>query len=149
MISPVVLDLLQALHTGIAITAVSVLLMYVPALMHGIRPGPAESVVPGDSQHFRPRSRAWFLILGICMTWFGALCSYGWLAFLYWTTHIEPIAQSPSPILLRIGWLAMLLTGGAIHISAAQRERLGVWPTFIGWSSLMAAAVLIMTFAAN
>jgi hypothetical protein len=123
-------ELVKALHTSIFATSVAILGLYVPALLHSLSE--------------RPKHQAWFLMCGIVMTWAGAAATYGWLSWLYWSHQVEPSMQGNTPHLLRLLWPALLLTGGAFHISASQTRRLGVWPTFVVWSTLVAVATLVM-----
>lgn len=126
-----VIHLLKACNTAIAATAIMVLLMYIPALVSGFRS--------------TPRSRAWFLILGICLTWGGACATYGYLAALYWLAEQEPVLSHAPPLPIRFIWISLLLAGGAIHIAAAQRERLGVGRGFAVWTCSVLVFIAITT----
>lgn len=125
-------DLLKGLHTSVAATAAVIVALYLPALWHGLRQA--------------LKNRSWFLMLGIICAWAGTASLYGWLAMLYWLHDIEPVLQTNTPLPLRLAWLAMMLTGGAIHIACTQRERLGVWPTFWLWSGAVAAFTFAVEF---
>lgn len=123
-------ELVKGLHTSIFMTSLVILGLYVPALVYTLSE--------------RPKNQAWFLMCGIVMTWADAAATYGWLSWLYWSHQVEPSMQGNTPMLLRLMWLALLLTGGAFHISASQTKRLGVWPTFVVWSTGIAVATLVM-----
>ena len=125
-------DLLKGLHTSVALTAITIVVLYVPALWDDLRQ--------------EPKSRSWFLMLGIICTWLGTAGLYGWLTLLYWQHDVGPALQGNTPVVLRLIWLAMMLTGGAIHIACTQRARLGVWPTFSIWSLAIAALTLAVAF---
>jgi hypothetical protein len=123
-------SLLKALNTVAAITALTVILNYGRAFFVGL------------SQ--RPPTRAWFLILGIVLTWSGFLLVYGTLAVMMWADVIQPQIGTSAPIGVRLSYLALALAGGAIHIAAAWRDRLGVLRTFVLWSFGIAILVGLM-----
>lgn len=122
-------EFIKALNTSALATAVAIWCIYLPALVRGLRQ--------------RPVSRAWFLILGILLTWAGIAIVYGATAFLQWGHYTDPLV-SPTPMEFRLLYLVLALTGGAIHLSAAYRERWGVGRTFVMWSAAVACACLLM-----
>lgn len=127
-------ELFKALNTCAFLTACTIWYYYLPALARGLRQ--------------RPVSRAWFLIFGILLTWAGIGVVYGATGFLQWFHYVDPLA-SPTPIPFRLLYLALSLAGGAVHVSAAYRERLGVALTFMLWSAGMAIACVLMIFLAD
>lgn len=122
-------ELVKALNTSAVATALGIWCVYLPALVRGVRQ--------------RPVSRAWFLILGILLTWAGIAVVYGATAYLQWFHFVDPLA-SPTPLEFRLLYLALALTGGAIHLSAAYREKLGVGRTFALWSVAVAGSCMLM-----
>jgi hypothetical protein len=68
--------------------------------------------------------------------------------FLQWFHYVDPLA-SPTPVPVRLAYLALALAGGAIHVSAAYREKFGVARTFLLWSAGMALACVLMIVLAD
>lgn len=125
-------SVIKALDTAIVVTALVILHIYVPTLTHLMRT--------------RPVPKAAFLLLGIIMTWIGALVVYADIAIKLWL-HQAAAAAGNASIATRLVYLILFLTGGAIHIAASQRERHGVLASFIAWSAMvavMAIAVVCM-----
>lgn len=122
-------ELFKALNTAAFGTACVIWGIYTPALVRGIRQ--------------RPVSRAWFLVLGVLLTWAGIAVIYGMMAYLQWFHITDPLV-SPTPNPVRLMYLALALVGGAIHVSAAYRERFGVVRTFAFWCGGLALACALM-----
>lgn len=122
-------ELFKALNTAALGTAGVIWGIYLPAMWRGVRR--------------RPVSHAWFLVLGILLTWLGIAVIYGVTAWLQWAHYVDPL-DSPTPNLVRLLYLVLALAGGAIHIAAAYRERLGIVRTFALWSGVVACSCLLM-----
>lgn len=125
-------SVLKSMNTAVAITAILILCLYLPAMAQGLKQ--------------RPISRAWFLMAGILLTWLGLLFAYGSLSVMYWIQGIE-VVYSQIPVAMRIAYLLFALVGGAIHIAAAQREQMGIVSTFAVWIGCMVAFVGVITLA--
>jgi hypothetical protein len=127
-------EVFKALNTAAFVTACAIWGFYLPALVRGLRQ--------------RPVSRAWFLILGILLTWAGIAVLYGATGFLQWFHFVDPLA-SPTPVPIRLIYLVLALAGGAIHVSAAYREKFGVARTFLLWCAGVALACVLMIVLAD
>lgn len=122
-------ELFKALNTTAVATACVIWGIYLPAMVRGLRE--------------RPVSRAWWLLFGILLTWAGIAVFYGTTAWLQWGHYTDPLVSTvPNPV--RLLYLVLALSGGAIHVSAAYRERLGVVRTFLLWSAGVACACVLM-----
>lgn len=116
--------LIKALDTACVLTALMLLFIYAPTLPHMIN----------------KREKGAMLLLGIVITWVGMLFLYGDISIKLWW-HEQAAASGTASTASRIAYLALVLTGGAVHIGAAGRERYGVGRSFCAWTLSIAAVV--------
>jgi hypothetical protein len=120
-------SIIKAVDTALVVTAIVILCQYVPTLWYLMRKKPLPNSV--------------FLMTGIIVTWIGALVIYSEISIKLWF-DTDAAAVGMASIAARMFYLILFLTGGAIHIAAAQRERYGIPLAFFGWSSAMAVLML-------
>jgi hypothetical protein len=137
-------NLLRALGTAEALIATLVLCWYIPPVISGFRQ--------------RPVPRATFLMAGIVSAWVGTFLFYVISSVLYWAVGAVPTPVASilsfrwrSPGIdatleaARLSWLLFWLSGGSIHIAAAQRAHLGVGRTYLVCIGTILAATILMT----
>lgn len=117
--------LINAAQFCLFITALGILLLYLPYI----------------EKEYTQKTRSWFLMSGICLTWSGTTHGTGWL-ITQWIATSPVLAAPPSnvPFSGRIIWLSLLLIGGTIHISAGLRYWIHPAVTVAFWLTLMAIA---------
>jgi hypothetical protein len=119
-----VLELVKALQLAVAITAVAIVIVYLPLTIRVVwqRPG-------HETTHW---------IVAKLLMWAAQTIAFVALAWNYVVVGVEPATNPALPDGWRVAYLAGTLTAGSYFLAARAGS---LWPRFFVWGSLMALVV--------